>query len=63
MVEVMRRFPVIEDLVAVLYGREKGGEQTGSEEDIECAYGREAIGGSFGVYTGRIEPIEPFRYF
>lgn len=60
MVEVMCRLPVIEDLIAVLYGREKGGEQTGCEENIERAYGGEAIGASFGVYTGRIELIEPF---
>lgn len=29
MVEVMCWLPIVEDFVAVLYGREKGGEQTG----------------------------------
>lgn len=51
MVEVMCRLPVIEDFIAILYGREKGGEQTGCEEDIECAYGRKTIGCSFGLDT------------
>jgi hypothetical protein len=54
MIEVMCWFPVVEDFIAILYRREKGGKQTSCEEDVECAYGREAIGCSFGFDAGEM---------
>jgi hypothetical protein len=37
MAEVVSRFPVIEGLVAILYGRKQRGEYISSKEDIKCA--------------------------
>lgn len=41
--EIVRGFPVVEGLIAVLNGRKEGGDQAGSQEDVEGLDGLDGI--------------------